>query len=106
MNVKLCEPSTSSEGETVRRKSVLDCNYDVLVIPQATLGGKLKGNTTQYHGLVSKDLGSQLFDSFVNTIGEYKNSNGWSGKVDRGVYGARQILRMDTNGPFTHILEF
>lgn len=105
LNVKLSEPNGDGEGENPRRKSVLECNYDILVIPQATLGGKLKGNTTQYHGLVSKDLGSQLFDSFVSTVSSY-NESGWSGKVESGVYGARQILQMETNGPFTHIFEF
>lgn len=105
MNVKLSEPA-ADPGESVRRKSVIDCNFDILVIPQATLGGKLKGSTTQYHGLVSKDLGSELFNYFVNAIREYKSTQGWLGNVESGVYGSRQILQMETNGPFTHVFEF
>ncbi len=36
---------TNAEG---RPASVLDTGGDVLVVPQASLSGKLKGNTPQY----------------------------------------------------------
>lgn len=110
MNAKLSEPGVAPDsenksfGDNPRRKSVLDCNYDVLVVPQATLGGKLKGTATQYHGLVSKDLGYELFTALVQELKEFSPS--WKGRVEAGIYGARQILNMDTNGPFTHVFEF
>ncbi|CAL8110049.1 unnamed protein product [Orchesella dallaii] len=114
MTVKLSEPDlpsseTSNSGESssnnVRRKSVVDCDYDILVVPQATLGGKLKGTGVQYHGLVSKDLGFELFHGFVKALKEFK-AGARKGNVECGVYGARQILNMETNGPFTHVFEF
>lgn len=107
MNVKLSEPNSASGDNNAKRKSVVDCNFDLLIIPQATLGGKLKGTAAQYHGLVSKDLGSDLYHSFVSAIREFKDpKKSWAGKVECGIYGARQILKMDTNGPFTHLFEF
>lgn len=42
--------------------SARDLRADVLLIPQACLGGKKKGNNMQYHQLVNKDLGRQLFE--------------------------------------------
>ncbi|CAL8107727.1 unnamed protein product [Orchesella dallaii] len=113
MTVKLSEPDlpsseTPNSGESsnnVRRKSVVDCDYDILVVPQATLGGKLKGTGVQYHGLVSKDLGFELFHGFVKALKEFK-AGARNGNVECGVYGARQILNMETNGPFTHVFEF
>jgi len=35
-----------------------------------------------------------------------KNEGELDEKVKSGVYGARQILSMETNGPFTHVFDF
>ena len=40
------------------------------------LGGKLKGKTFQYHGLVGKELGQRLFDGFVGLLKEQLNGGG------------------------------
>lgn len=102
LNAKLCEDPNNSDPQ-VTRESVLHHKLDILVIPQATLGGKLKGKALQYHGLVSKPVGEELFSEFV---GKLKESLESGGHVSSGVYGTRQILSMETNGPFTHIFEF
>ena len=103
--------------------SVLERRGDVLVVPQATLGAKLKGkgrgnNSLQYHGNVDKADGERLFAAFCaalkslveeNDAGEVPESQGSQGsqgpRVVGGVYGARQRLTMDTDGPYTHILQ-
>ncbi|XP_064109246.1 D-aminoacyl-tRNA deacylase 2-like [Macrobrachium nipponense] len=93
-----------SENDSDRRVSVCDIQGDILIIPQATLGGKLKGKAMQYHNNVDKNLGEALYHKLcqgVRTSVEKVSS----GNVKCGVYGARQILNMDTNGPFTHIIE-
>ncbi|XP_068202454.1 D-aminoacyl-tRNA deacylase 2 [Palaemon carinicauda] len=93
-----------SENETSRRVSICDVQGDILIIPQATLGGKLKGKAMQYHNNVDKNVGEALYHKLchgVRTAVEQVSS----GNVKCGVYGARQILNMDTNGPFTHIIE-
>jgi len=67
LNAKLCEPKdvTGDGGRGGGRDTAFKEKVDVLVIPQATLGGKLKGKSVQYHGLVDKTLGEELFTMFV-----------------------------------------
>lgn len=69
----------------------------------------MKGKAVQYHGLVSKSVGEELFSKFVAKLKysiEVLPETELHGHVSSGVYGARQILSMETNGPFTHIFEF
>uniref|UniRef100_T1JJB4 D-aminoacyl-tRNA deacylase n=1 Tax=Strigamia maritima TaxID=126957 RepID=T1JJB4_STRMM len=98
LRVKLCE---SDVGSMV---SIQDIEGDILIVPQATLGGKLKGSSIQYHNNSSKDEGLKLYEEFVRETCESLNKNSKC-KVKCGVFGERQILKMETNGPFTHILE-
>lgn len=93
-----------SENDDGRRVSVCDVQGDVLIIPQATLGGKLKGKSMQYHMNVDKTLGEALYHKVCQGIRTAVEEVS-SGNVKCGVYGARQILSMNTNGPYTHILE-
>lgn len=98
INIRLCEDDSG------RRVSICDIQGDILIIPQATLGGKLKGKAMQYHMNVDKTLGEALYHRLcqgVRTAIEAVSS----GNVKCGVYGARQILSTDTNGPYTHIVE-
>ncbi len=121
--LRLCEGD-----ENGGRVSVADLPGDVLVIPQATLGGKLKGRAVQYHGNVGKEDGERLYRAFCaalsgRLLGE-NDSEGCASEETRrrsesaeaaatsdkraaaavrcGVYGARQVLSSDTNGPYTH----
>ncbi|XP_060684366.1 D-aminoacyl-tRNA deacylase 2 isoform X1 [Hemiscyllium ocellatum] len=104
LNVKLCE---SNEGNYV---SMLDLPANVIIIPQATLGGKLKGRNMQYHYNIGKEEGKELYEHFVAVCEKEFASNAKcteAGVVVRhGTYGIRQVLQMDTNGPYTHLIEF
>lgn len=51
-----------------KNASVLEIEGDVLVVPQASLCGKFRGKTLQYHGLCDKDLGAQLYEKFIGLI--------------------------------------
>lgn len=42
--------------------SAAELPADILLIPQACLAGKRKGNNMQYHQLIDKTLGHQLFE--------------------------------------------
>ncbi|XP_065066043.1 D-aminoacyl-tRNA deacylase 2-like isoform X2 [Rhopilema esculentum] len=103
LNVKLSFCDTRQKNV-----SVLDLPGDVLIVPQATLGGKMKGKATQYHSNIPKDEGQHLYDEFVGLIKflveEHGGGNGKS--VQCGTYGNRQVLSMETNGPYTHMFEF
>ncbi|KAH3851151.1 D-aminoacyl-tRNA deacylase 2-like [Dreissena polymorpha] len=99
-----------SETDTGRLVSILDLPGDVLIIPQATLGGNLKGKGMQYHRNIGKDDGLKLYTQFLEFLeGTVQNSTAKCDKniaVKYGTYGNRQVFSMETNGPYTHYLEF
>ena len=108
--LRLCEPPPPDVGqESRKRMSVLERRGDVLVVPQFTLGAKLKGrnNSLQYHGNVDKADGERLFAAFCAALkARVEEARGPEGpRVVSGVYGARQRLAMDTDGPYTHTLQ-
>ncbi|XP_078348868.1 D-aminoacyl-tRNA deacylase 2-like isoform X5 [Oculina patagonica] len=92
--------------------SVLELPGDVLIVPQATLGGKMKGKSVQYHSNISKDQGRIFYEKFITLCEEavHANSAGLSDSppkhVKHGTYGNRQVLSVETNGPFTHVFDF
>ncbi|XP_069640123.1 D-aminoacyl-tRNA deacylase 2 [Haliaeetus albicilla] len=104
LNVKL------SENESSKYVSVLDLPGDVLIIPQATLGGKLKGRKMQYHANIEKEKGLELYSQFVTLCEKELAANAKCMEagvlVKHGTYGNRQVLKLDTNGPYTHLIEF
>ncbi|XP_032233105.2 D-aminoacyl-tRNA deacylase 2 [Nematostella vectensis] len=116
LNVKLSECGSSEERAKV---SVLDLPGDVLIVPQATLGGKLKGKSMQYHSNISKEDALSLYQEFVQLVQELVTSEhqkkkeqaglenrAQAPKVNYGTYGKRQVLSVETNGPYTHVLDF
>ncbi|XP_039770023.1 D-aminoacyl-tRNA deacylase 2 isoform X2 [Ornithorhynchus anatinus] len=104
LNVKL------SESENGQHVSVLDLPGDILIIPQATLGGKVKGRGVQYHCNSGKEEGLGLYSQFVELCEKELTSNSKCAEagvtVKHGTYGNRQVLKLDTNGPYTHLIEF
>lgn len=79
---------------------------------QATLGGKMKGRSVQYHSNISKDEGRVFFEKFITLCEETVQANSTNlpdsppKKVKHGTYGNRQVLNVETNGPFTHVFDF
>ena len=104
LGVKLCQ---TEAGKLV---SILELPGDILIVPQATLGGTLKGKVMQYHKNIEKDTGLQLYTAFVQRCQEKAQQNMTFKEADCsvkwGTYGNRQVLNMDTNGPYSHIVEF
>ncbi|XP_020343344.1 D-aminoacyl-tRNA deacylase 2 [Oncorhynchus kisutch] len=104
LNLKLCE---ADSGKYV---SVLDLPGNILIVPQATLGGKAKGKGMQYHHNIGKEEGLQLYSNFVSLcekeLALSSNSSETGMIVKHGTYGNRQVLKLDTNGPYTHLMEF
>ncbi|XP_006835426.1 PREDICTED: probable D-tyrosyl-tRNA(Tyr) deacylase 2 [Chrysochloris asiatica] len=103
-NVKL------SEAENGKHVSILDLPGDILIIPQATLGGKMKGRNMQYHSNSGKEEGLELYSQFVTLCEKEIAANSKCAEagvvVEHGTYGNRQVLKLDTNGPYTHLIEF
>ena len=94
-SVKLTEVK---EGE---KRVALTSSSEVLVVPQATLGGRLKGNSVQYHGNVKVEDGARLYDMFCSGLAKKLGQE----RVKRGMFGARQILSTVTNGPYSHTFD-
>merc|ERR1712131_341416 len=76
-------------------------NCDVLLVPQATLGAKLKGKQVQFHGNCEKTRGLELWSLLVDQMKQNKSNV----NVEHGTYGNRQVLCMDTDGPFPHVFD-
>lgn len=97
-----------SDAENGKLVSVLDLPGDVLIIPQATLGGNLKGKVMQYHRNINKEEGENLYRAFVDLCRKTVQGQEKSKDCDvkAGTYGNRQVFSTDTNGPFTHLIEF
>ncbi|XP_043930479.1 D-aminoacyl-tRNA deacylase 2 [Protopterus annectens] len=104
LNMKLCE---MENGKLV---SVLDLPGNILIVPQATLGGKAKGRNMQYHSNIGKEEGIHLYSQFVSQCEKELTTSDkcleMGVLVKHGTYGNRQVLKLDTNGPFTHLIEF
>lgn len=86
--------------------SVLDLPGSILIVPQATLGGKAKSRGMQYHNNIGKEDGLRLYSTFVSLCEEIAAVNGDKVMVKHGTYGNRQVLKLDTNGPYTHLMDF
>ncbi|ELT95466.1 hypothetical protein CAPTEDRAFT_175988 [Capitella teleta] len=104
LNARVFKPEDSEKAI-----SVLNLPGDVLIVPQATLGGRLKGNVLQYHRNLAKDESLKLYTDFVElctkTVGDNNNRYGYGCQVFGGTYGNRQVLSMETNGPHSNIVE-
>jgi len=87
--------------------SVLDLPGDILIVPQACLGGKHKGKAFQYHANINKVRGEELYKKFVELC-KTKAGPKWAQKCKlvHGTYGIKQVFSTTTNGPFLHIIEF
>ncbi|KAL8622890.1 hypothetical protein ACOMHN_027011 [Nucella lapillus] len=98
-----------SEGDNGKLVSVHDLPGDILIIPQATLGGTPKGKIMQYHKNIAKEEGQQLYAEFVSIFQKtYERSEkcAAAGTIVRfGTYGNRQVFSCQTNGPYTHLIE-
>lgn len=84
--------------------SIFDLPGELLIIPQATLGGRLNGNRFQYHQNISKEIGFELFTKLIEIL---RNAYGEDRKhfVQCGTYGIRQVYSTETNGPAMHLIE-
>ena len=65
------------------------------------MGAKLKGKMVQYHGNCEKEIGEELWKSLIYKLKE----NSSNINVEHGTYGNRQVLNMNTEGPFSRIFD-
>lgn len=72
----------------------------------------MKGRSVQYHSNISKDEGRIFYEKFITLCEEAVHANAKTSPdsspktVKCGTYGNRQVLSVETNGPFTHVFDF
>jgi len=116
--------SDHSDAESVHNivSGTSDTPFHIVVIPQATLSGKLKlgDKYLKYHRQVSKERGFQLcseflislvnfFDPSFSQIDTNKNQQDIIPNrliLSSGTYGGRQGLEMVSTGPSTHFFQY
>lgn len=127
MNAKLCTTSgwklDHSDAESMR--ALLDGGdvpLSIVVIPQATLAGKIKPGDKylKYHRQVNKDRGFELYKLFIGSLISQFNLT-WDGfgldkssfsvipdklNIHWGTYSKRQGFEFSSTGPSTHYFEF
>ncbi len=84
-----------------------EAGCDLLVIPQACVGGRPKGRALQYHALAERAAGRELYDAFVAELREQAAAVAGAGgcRVACGTFGNLQGLSMTSRGPSTHVLD-
>lgn len=82
----------------------------VMIIPQDTMTGVVKGSTVQHHDAIESWKGLYFYEQFVTQCESKVAASAKcteAGVVIRhGVYGNMQTLYLNSNAPLTHVLEF
>mmetsp|Transcript_21634 Transcript_21634/g.29721 ORF Transcript_21634/g.29721 Transcript_21634/m.29721 type:complete len:210 (+) Transcript_21634:110-739(+) len=50
--------------------NIQSSNCDLLVIPQASIAGKLKGKSLQHHQQIDKETGQIMWENFISSLGK------------------------------------
>eukprot|EP01084_Bolivina_argentea_P100127 179857_1 len=89
---------------------------DILIVPQFSLGGKMKSGKagSQYHQNAKPNVARTYYEMFCQKLIE-KNGTIQQNKKQKakhlnanihcGIFGNRQGLQIETNGPFTHCFD-
>lgn len=82
--------------------SVKDLNYELLIVSQFTLLGRLKkGTKPDFHEAMSREASRVMFDSIVEALRTRYSPE----KVKTGSFGNETIVRLENDGPSTLVIE-
>lgn len=82
-------------------KSLIDCGYEVLVVPNFTLAGDTrKGRRPSFDRAEEPERANSLFEEFVNIL----EKSGIS--VKKGIFGVRMEIHLINEGPVTFIIDY
>uniref|UniRef100_A0A6B2LMN5 D-aminoacyl-tRNA deacylase n=1 Tax=Arcella intermedia TaxID=1963864 RepID=A0A6B2LMN5_9EUKA len=98
--------STQWREEEKKKRPIEEVGGDILIIPQASLGGKIKQKNLQFHGLIDKPRGLELYQQFIDECILLTKTLNIKSEVRHGTYGNRQGLHFVSNGPNTIALDF
>ncbi|KAB0405836.1 hypothetical protein E2I00_008488, partial [Balaenoptera physalus] len=86
-----------TETENGKHISILNLPGDILIIPEATSVGEVKGGNMQYHSNSGKEEG--FLTLCEKELAANSKCAGAGVVVEHGTH--RQVLKLDTNGPCT-----
>eukprot|EP01068_Selenidium_serpulae_P007225 Selendium_serpulae@DN4645_c0_g1_i2.p4 len=95
-----------AEEPRVSLRNAKAAELNVCVIPQASLGGKLKRSAMQFHALLPKADAKELYAKFVYELAKGAAELDKTVAVHSSAWGARQGLQISSSGPNTMCLEF
>jgi D-Tyr-tRNAtyr deacylase len=104
-----------------------DATINLMIVPQASIAGRIKGKVAQYHAQCAKDQAQDLYTLFISSLrkillpvvaegildqngevilgDEEEKKINLPRKVLNGSYGNIQALNLDSPGPMTHVLD-
>ncbi|PFH38505.1 hypothetical protein BESB_008470 [Besnoitia besnoiti] len=106
----LCLPNEDGSANRKVCLAQFPQDVDLLVVPQASLAGRLKANALQFHSLAPKPEAQELYRRFIEDLrakaqAEAARVPGRKLRVEAGVYGNLQRLTFSSPGPFTTCIE-
>jgi D-tyrosyl-tRNA(Tyr) deacylase len=91
-----------SDNEGKMNISLLDLNYEILIVSQFTLyAATAKGNRPSFIRSAKPDTAIALYNSFIEKIKNLIGEN----KVQTGIFGADMKVHSLNNGPVTIIID-
>lgn len=91
-----------SDSEGKMNISLLDLNYEILIVSQFTLyAATAKGNRPSFIRSAKPDTAIPLYNSFIEAIKNLISEN----KVQTGIFGADMKIHSINNGPVTIIID-
>eukprot|EP01100_Stratorugosa_tubuloviscum_P015509 TRINITY_DN897_c3_g1_i1.p1 TRINITY_DN897_c3_g1~~TRINITY_DN897_c3_g1_i1.p1 ORF type:complete len:295 (+),score=119.38 TRINITY_DN897_c3_g1_i1:118-1002(+) len=97
LNLRLWE----DQNQKPWSKSVIEMNYEILLVSQFTLYATLKGTKPDFHNSMHASSSKDLFDFFVRQVATTYNA----AKVKQGVFGAKMEFQLINDGPVTIPIE-
>ena len=95
LNLRIFEDSEGKMNE-----SVLDRNYDVLVVPNFTVASRIKkGRRPSFDNAMEPERAMHMFNQFIGSIQEMGVN------VSSGQFGAHMYVALVNDGPVTFIIE-
>ena len=89
------------EAGKMWKKSVMQSDYEVLLVSQFTLHAYMKGNKPDFHRAMGGDDAKRAFDSFVEATQQAYDPD----RVKEGVFGAHMKVQLENDGPITVTLD-
>lgn len=90
--------------------SIMELPGSVMIIPQDTMTGVVKGSRVQHNDAIESWKGLYIYQQFVTQcekeVAASTKCTEAGVVVRHGVYGNMQTLYLNSNAPLTHVLEF